>query len=325
MNLRACAAAALSTLLLTGCGATTSAGSPATSSPTGTTAAALKAPCTAADEPPQDGPQTDYDGRLTKDFEPVAAFLCFDEHRRFPGDGEWQVLVGQRLLGDLQPLRRALLKPDTPQPFVSAGVTYACAGSLVIRPTLILVTASGRQLRPRPPVDYCHDQLAAVDAAMSPLRHVSVQALKLRQLQTQARLDLTAKALQVGCQPAWKDPFSHGMVPSGLSAGGAFVALPGTATACLYAASASQPLEVDFVAGRRLTAQQTRALLDAADLPGRRGGCAKPHTGLLLVTKGQVLIAQIEVGGCSRVIRQLGSTDVVGRVRSAAVASLTPR
>ncbi|MDX6255098.1 MAG: hypothetical protein QOJ11_1432 [Frankiales bacterium] len=320
-------AAGVLALLTTGCGATAA---PASSSFTLATAATgspatLAKPCKASDEPPQDSPNNDYDGRLTAAFVPVAAYLCFDEQRTYPGDGVWQVLIGQHLVGDLGPLRAALEEPDTAAPASKAGVTYACAGSLAITPTLILVSSAGQQLRPRAPVDWCGDQRPDLGTAIAHLQRVDVQVTKLRQMQSQTRLNSIAAAVALGCQPSWKDPFTLGMVPPTLSPGGPFSPAPVTLVLCLYKANPADPPLVDFVAGKHLTATQTRQLLAAATLPGKPGGCSKPHSDLLLVSTGSTITAQIEVGGCSRAVRETGGRDTVGRVDAAVVAALMPR
>jgi hypothetical protein len=314
-------------LLTTGCGATAA---PASSSFTLATAATgsaatLAKPCKVSDEPPQDSRNNNYDGRLTATLVPVAAYLCFDEQRTYPGDGVWQVLIGQRLVGDLDLLRAALEEPDTAAPASKAVVTYACAGSLTITPTLILVSSAGQQLRPRAPADWCGDQLPDLGTAIAHLRRVNIQATKLRQMQSQTRLNSIAAAVALGCQPSWKDPFTHGMVPPTLSRGGPFSPAPVTLVLCLYKANPADPPLVDFVAGKHLTATQTRQLLTAATLAGKPGGCSKTHTDLLLASTGSTITAQIEVGGCSRVVRATGGRDTVGRVDAAVVAALTPR
>jgi hypothetical protein len=319
-------AAGVLALLATGCGATAV---PASSSSTivsaaRSSAATLAKPCKASDEPPQDRPNDNYDGRLTPAFVPVAAYLCFDERRTYPGDGVWQVLIWQHLVGDLRPLRAALEEPDSAAPASKAGVTYACAAALMITPTLILVSSSGQQLHPRAPVDWCGDQRPDLGAAIGHLRRVGVQVTRLRQLQSQTRLDSMAAAVALGCQPSWKDPFTHGMDPATLSRGGPFTRAPVILVLCLYKADPADPPVVDFVAGKHLTSAQTRQLLIAATLPGKPGGCSKKHTDLLLASTGSTITAQIEVGGCSRVIRETGGRDTVGRVDPAVVAALTP-
>jgi hypothetical protein len=323
---RLLSAGAVLSLLTTGCGATAAPSSSssalatvATSSP-----ATLAKPCKASDEPPQDRPNDNYDGRLTPAFVPVAAYLCFDEQRTYLGDGVWQVLTGQHLIGNLGLLRAALEEPDTGAPASKAGVNYACAASLTITPTLILVSASGQQLRPRAPVDWCGDQRPDLGTAIAHLQRVGVQVTKLRQLQSQTRLNSIAAAVALGCQPSWKDPFAHRMVPSLLSRGGPFSAPPVTLVLCLYKANRADTPGVDFVSGRHLTAAQTHQLLAAATLPGKPGGCGKPHTDLLLASTGSTITAQIEVGGCSRVVRETGGRETVGRVDRAVVAALTP-
>ena len=307
-------------LLSTGCGSTSA--SPATPAPV---VAALSQPCKATDEPPQDSVNTNDTDRLPARFVPTAAYLCYDHQRSYPGNGIWQVLIGQRLDGDLAPLRTALAKKDTPAPAPTAGVTYACAASLEITPTLILVGAGGEELRPRAPVDSCGDQLPDLENAISGLRSVNVQVLKLRQLQTQAQVNTAAKATALGCETSWKDRFTHGMLPSALSRGGRFVHAPASLVVCLYRANPVDPLDAGFVSGGHLDATQTQQLLTAATRPGEPGGCGTAHTAVLVATHGPTITAEIEIGGCSRVIRSSAGRDTIGRVDPAAVEALTPR
>ena len=73
-----------------------------------------------------------------------------------------------------------------------------------------------------------------------------------------------------------------------------------------------------------MSAARTAQLLAAAKLPGRPGGCSKPHDGVLVLSHGGVTPAQIEVGGCSRVVREDQGRSTVGRVNAAVVAGLVP-
>ena len=77
--------------------------------------------------------------------------------------------------------------------------------------------------------------------AIAHLQAVNLQVICVRQLQSQARVDSMAKAVALGCQPSWKDPFTHGMVPSALSHGGPFTPAPVTLNLCLYRARPRRP------------------------------------------------------------------------------------
>lgn len=310
-------------LAATGCASSRSPAGLATALPTAAprTAAALGSPCTAERATPLESPRPNNGPRLPAGFVPVAAYLCFEQQRPYKGDGAWVVLVGQQLVGDLQPLRDALLEPDKPAPPSKQGVVYACAASLVIAPALIVVSSTGQALLPRAPVDYCEDQLPDLWDAIAQLRHVTVQVVKLRQVQTQAEAAATASAVALGCQAAWKDEFSHGHGASVLSPGGPIPSAPATVSLCRYQATAADPLDALFVAGRRLNADQTKQLLAAVTRPGKPGGCSKPHNGILVAASGARSTVEIELGGCSRVLRETG----VGRVNAAVIDALAPR
>lgn len=230
--------------------------------------------CNGDNTTPYDDPKPNDGPRLPESFLPAAAYLCFDQQRPYPGDGVWVVTVEQRLQGDLQPLRQALLRPDTPAPSATPGMTVACAATLVIRPTLSLVSSAGQILRPRAPVDFCHDQLPAVDNAIQQLRRVTVSVVKSDRLETQAKVDADHKAVAQGCTPLTKDDFSHGLVPSHLSPGGTLGYPVTMLTLCRYRAVPANPPEATFVGARRLTPAQTRRLLAAISLPGQPGGAA---------------------------------------------------
>lgn len=322
---RVLSAVTLASIFATGCGVAATAQAPPGSRTASSAAVAVRAPCAVADATPLDAPRPETGPRLPSDFTPVIAYLCSEQQRPYPDDGVWVVLVGQRLDGDLGPLRSALLLPDTAEPSAPPGVTEACAASLVIRPTLVVVSASGQRLLPRGPVDWCGDQLVEVDDAIDGLRHVTVQTTKVRQVQSQESVAAAAKATSLGCEAAWKDPFSHGMVPQTLSQGGPYSPASGRVSLCLYRATAADPLTVGFVAGRRLSAAQTKQLLDAATLPGKRGGCSKPHAGVLVVSQGAMTPAEIELGGCSRVVRETQGRSSVGRVDAGIISGLVPR
>lgn len=282
--------------------------------------------CTGDNTTPYDDPKPNDGPRLPPNFVPAAAYVCFDQQRTYPGDGVWIVTVEQRLEGDLQPLREALLLPDTPTPSASPGVTFACAATLVIRPTLSLVSTTGDVLRPRAPVDFCDDQLPAVDNAVEQLRHVTVSVVKWDRLETQAKVDADHKAVVAGCTPLTKDDFSHGLVASQLSPGGPIEYPAAQVTLCRYRAVPASPPDATFVAARRLTEAQTRRLLAAITLPGKPGGCSRPHDGILqLATPTATLPLTIELGGCSRVAREWQGQSSVGRADPGVVSALMPQ
>lgn len=329
MTRRALAAAAV--LMAAACGNSGAAAlvrpTPTGSSSAHTVAVAVvpKAPCRPSDEPPEDASRAGTGSRLTDRFVPELAFICYSEQRAIHGDGVWQVLVGQRLTGDLAPLADALRQPDqlsTPPP--KDGAVFACAGSLTIYPTLILIDGDGHAIRPRVPLDYCQDQLESVQKAIDALPRSTVQVQKLRQLESPAQIAAAAAATAVGCSPTWKDGFSHGMVPAKLSRGGPLRAAPTKVSLCRYKAVTQEPLLVTYVAGRRLTSAQTAQLFAALTGPGKPGGCTKPHDGILLAFHGPDPAAEIELGGCSRVIRQEGDHSGIGQTDAAIIAELTP-
>lgn len=199
----------------------------------------VTAPCIASDDPMLSPPAY----ALPASFIPTQAFVCVDDSRRFPGDGEWSVLLGQRLTGDLTQLVRALRHPDelsraNPQPSSSpGGPVVACAASLVITPTLVLYDSADRAFPLAiPRVGSCNDPSEAVTNALRSLKRTTVQVLKLTQVQTQAQVEATRGADRVGCTGQFKDLFRLKAIASHRDRG-TLISWPATTvSACFHVA-----------------------------------------------------------------------------------------
>ena len=104
-------------LTATGCAATGSSSPVAAAARTpvdSPTATSVRTPpCDTSNATPVAAPGPNDGPRLPASFATVAGYLCSEQQRAYKGDGVWVVLVAQRLVGDLEPLREALLLPDT--------------------------------------------------------------------------------------------------------------------------------------------------------------------------------------------------------------------
>lgn len=256
--------------------------------------------------------------RLTARFVPARAFICVDDQRLIPGRGRWDVLVGRQLIGRLTELTTALRRPDEQPPVGS----YACAAVLIIAPTIVLYSASGKAFRPRIPLDACRQPQYASRLAVAHLHARTVQVLLRHQVETAAQVANDQRAAKLGCAPAFKDLFVDGL-PHQLSAGGPLVGFAAIVTVCRYLPDTSRH-DSTFVAGHRLTPAQSARLLRALSLPGKPGACTRKHTGVIVLTSRSSWV-EAEVGGCSRVVRANGSSgESLGRADAAVVSSLLP-
>lgn len=282
--------------------------------------------CTAADNP-QNNRTAQTLRPLPADFRPTAAFLCTQDFKTYPGQGTWQVLVGQRLSGDLTGLTSALrqgdvaaVQPTSAQP---SGPTVVCAAAFAIPPRLVLLDASGAAFRPRIPVDECHSPQAAVTSALRALTHSTVVVLKLQQTETQQQVDTDRHAAAVGCgDRQFKDLLGYTGTEK-LSKGGP---LPwrGPVSICLFTDDPHDRGVGNFQDGRRLTATEETKLIAAIDKPGSTTPCYARHTQFLEVFD-RTGYTTVEIGGCSRVARQdgLGAADPTGL--ATLIATLLPR
>ena len=277
-------------------------------------------PCVATDD------QNVYSGEDTRPvrkplpaaFTPARVFICVDDQRLIPRRGRWDVLVGRQLTGRVTELTTALRQPDEQPPTGN----YACPADLIIVPTIVLYTASGKPFRPRIPLNACGQPQEATRLALAHLHPTTVQVLLRHQVETPAEVANDQRAAKVGCAPVFSDFFVDGL-PHRLSAGGLVAGFPSTVAVCRFLPETSSH-DSTFVAGRRLTKAQTKRLLGALSLPGKAGGCTKKHIGILVVTSRTSWV-EVEIGGCSRVVREearLGET--LGRADAATVNALLP-
>lgn len=289
----------------------------------------VTAPCRADDDPMA----AEHSGqRLPRTFVPVAGFLCVDDQRTYPGDGTWSVLLGEQVIGGLDAIVSALREPAallpgpaTPEP--SSSAVEACPADLMIGPNLVLYDAAGERLAAQIPYNGCGNHPTdAIQAAISGARTTTVQVLKLTQILTEAQTIGGRSAQRAGCPSQWKDEFNLKATPSRLSTGTA-INWPAASDAklCVFADEAKDPGAGDFARVVRLDHAQTQQLLAAAAKPGASAACTSAHHEFVVAIAGTGSI-RVEVGGCSRVIRDergntsLGSSDpaVIARLLTSA-------
>lgn len=246
-------------------------------------------------------PSTDGSGEaLPADFVADMLVVCTTEYRTFPDDGGWEVLVERRSRDLASRAEDLLRQPDPPPaPPPPAPIEAICGLALPYFPHIVLIDAEGRAVQPRIPRGECgqpdHQALNAIAGPDAPLTEVAVT--KLRQQRSQAEV-------ASGCQ-GYKNMIAvEAEQPSKPAlAGPIFPARPEQLHVCIYQQTPGDPTSSEFSRGRPLTPAETSALVDqlgdAAAGPER---CADPSLEYAVLSGhgGWVLI---ELGGCSRVLR----------------------
>jgi hypothetical protein len=101
---------------------------------------------------------------LPASFTPVAVIRCVADYETIPGKGEWLVATLQRADTGLTQLTDALRQP--------AGRTrpgVICPEYVILPPQIVLVSADGKMLRPRLPLNDCGDTQGQVLTALATL------------------------------------------------------------------------------------------------------------------------------------------------------------
>ncbi|KQR16941.1 hypothetical protein [Cellulomonas sp. Leaf334] len=112
-----------------------------------------------AGTPHADAPEA---GRVPDDFLPVSVVVCSPGGTLQDSAGTWVALTASRREGDLDPLVAALRRP-------SAQRGGTCSSAVVSAPSLWLVDALGRAIRPVWPTDRCGSPQPAVSTALDAL------------------------------------------------------------------------------------------------------------------------------------------------------------
>lgn len=245
-------------------------------------------------------PTTDGSGEpLPADFDADILVVCGTEYRTFPDDGGWEVLVERRSRDAASRAEDLLRQPDPPPAAPPpAPIEAICGLALPYFPHIVLIDADGRAVQPRIPRNECGQPDPALNAIAgpdAPLTEVAVT--KLRHQTSQAEV-------ASGCQ-GYKNMIAvEADQPSKPAlAGPIFPARPEQLHVCIYQQVPGDPTSSEFSRGRPLTPAETSTLVDqlgdAAAGPDR---CAEPSLEYAVLSGhgGWVLI---ELGGCSRVLR----------------------
>ncbi len=199
----------------------------------------------------------------------AAAFVCTNDVRRVPGDGEWSVTIVSRATAGVDRLLRVYAAPDKPIP-----ADVACTADLPDPRVVWLHLASGAVVAVRAPRDACGKPTAEAVAAFDALALDVVREDRVVQVSSQLALDS-------GCAQQWKDmlrveasmdaaPPATGSRPTPMPAG--------PARACVYEvdpASLGEVPDGDLVGARTLDARQVQAWDDALAAAHPDAACAR--------------------------------------------------
>lgn len=120
--------------------------------------------------PHADAPEA---GRVPDDFLPVSVVVCAPGGNLQDSSGTWVALTASRREGDLDPLVAALRRP-------SAQRGGTCGSAAVSAPSLWLVDALGRAIRPVWPTDRCGAPQQAVSDALDALEETDSEQYPVR-------------------------------------------------------------------------------------------------------------------------------------------------
>ncbi len=120
--------------------------------------------------PHADAPEA---GRVPDDFVPVSVVVCAPGGTLQDSSGTWVALTASRREGDLDPLVAALRRP-------SAQHGGTCSSAAVVPPSLWLVDALGRAIRPVWPTDRCGSPQETVTAALEALEETDHEQYPVR-------------------------------------------------------------------------------------------------------------------------------------------------
>lgn len=243
-------------------------------------------------------------------FHPVAAILCRYGDRRFPHEGEWDVLIRRGTRTDVDGLVAALDRPDERIP-----KNVICASVLISTPPVVLVDAAGQILFPRFPLDQCSQpQLRARNV----LEHLPWKQLSVRRVKQQ----FTQAELSSHCFPSWKNElYFDAKFAIGRSAGGpVFTHQPKARLhACIYRTPPGSLEAGRFVRGQALDAARSARLRTALAGSGPEGSCPPQRDFAVIATSAGATV-NVELGGCWRV--QRGDNSGIGGADAAVVRAL---
>jgi hypothetical protein len=252
---------------------------------------------------------TPVNAETLKRLAAVAAVDCEWRSKKYPGQGQWGILIRKVAVRGVAAWQRYYEQPD------ETHGTGACTLDLVWFPRWgpAFVDASGHWMVPRTPLDICKKPIGWPNGTKpAPIgwRTVSVRKLKL---------EISARALTAHCGLNWGAKLPIGMSNPGSTR--IFAVAPNTVRVCVYRTAGSVHRIVGFV--RALTLDQSHAaqLLAALDRTGPTTNCRASHT-VAVVFMGQGLSApNVELGGCFRIARNM-TRRWVGRADPEVIRSL---
>lgn len=255
---------------------------------------------------------------LPDDVTPVGLVQCILDQES-DASGRWQVVVESRAASGWEDVVSALRLEDVRT--VSLG-GVGCDAMLRLLPWTALVLEDGSWMRVGVPVDECGIPLPEVTTALEVVSWEEVSRVRGAQIGTPEQLELEALAESLGCSTAVKDMVA---VVAQDPASDPRVALPtgaGPLVACRFAVSGPGAAG-SFVGGAKLSAADSEAVLTglSAAVPDP-GGCARTHTGFVMIVGDQGGTVMIELDGCGRA---LGDSGGLARVAQEVVDLLDSR
>lgn len=290
----------------------------------GAEASAVPAGC--PDLNPTGPMSTDYASLalLPEDAEAVGLVRC-DLTFETDTTGRWQWAVESRAASGWEPLVAALRLGDETRPVWDLA-SQTCALALTVLPWTAVALEDGSWMHVGAPVTSCSDLLPEVMTALDGVVWEEVSRTRGPQIATPDELDLEAQAEALGCATEWKDMISVVAADPASEPQGPLIPEGTTSVvACRY--SVASPGEVgQFVAGARLTREQTESLVarlsDAVPDPG---SCAAAGTGFALLYRGSGGgPVTVELGGCSRALGESGGLAQVPDTVVALLNGATP-
>jgi hypothetical protein len=240
--------------------------------------------------------------RLSDTFRPVAAIICAETTQRRPDGGTDAVAIEDRV-DDLTMLLLALGLPDEPPLSEPAAddesPVTGCNLIGYIAPSLVLLDAQGRWVRPGIPTATCGGPRGEVTKAMDTMRRTRIATRVLHEAES-------AEAAAAGCGDTWADMvWVTGTDSTTKSAELAELADDGEPVRmCLYRVTAAEQRtdkpRGDFISGGLLPADRWAVIKRQVRAAGPAKPCSTPASRFVLLrTPADVYV---ELDGCLRIL-----------------------
>ncbi len=223
----------------------------------------------------------------------VAAVMCGDGFRVYPGQGQWEVFVRKVAVRGVAASQRYFEQPDRPSWPPKNAVCAAYLAGIV---PMAFVDAQGHWLVPRTPVDRCLHPLGLPNGKQpTPTRWHVVRVHRIKQV-------VSAAAVAVNCPMKWGNSVAWAGPPRNSTGGPLFIRAPKNVRICIFQTPPNRFALGHFIGGFHLDESRTRRLLRALTGAGPGRGCAKQRT-FAVVIRSPGSVASVELGGCWRVDR----------------------